>query len=246
MKSLTKSLKLFEYVAGQNGAPVTPGMASAHLGFDPATCTRILKSLTERGYLEKISRNTGYILGPTIYSLALRNSIYRDLNNAAALPIQKLSVSLGIQVNLSIRHSHGRLMMAHHCPKAGWHPWPQTWFENNEFYNATNRLLLTTCDSKTIDEVYSKHDEWGEFWTEGAKSKEALIAEIEKFKVDAYTCFQSGDNWVSGFLIEAQGFPTTAIGYGIDINDDLEAAKKQSFETILEIKKNLMPSQNVF
>jgi DNA-binding IclR family transcriptional regulator len=198
-----------------------------------------LKTFSERGYLEKISRNKGYILGPTVYSISLRHSIYRNLNNAAQLPLRNLSTKLDKQVNLSIRHANGRLVLAYHCPKSGWQPWSQTWFDNNDFCSATSRLLLTACDSKEIDEVYASRNQWANKWPEVAKSQSALLAEIKKFKHDGYTCFKSNGLWIMGFLIEIPSYPVAAIGYGVELDSDLEKIKQESFAIVSAVKKEL-------
>ena len=86
IKVLKKAFSIVEYVAGKSGNPVLPGEIVAALGINQPTCVRILKDLVELNYLEQISRQKGYVLGPLAYWIT-GTKRYREELVAVADPL---------------------------------------------------------------------------------------------------------------------------------------------------------------
>ena len=111
MKSLKKAFDLLEYVVAQGGVPVTPTACAEATGWNAVTCTRILGELTELGYLEKVTRKSGYRPGPMCSALSLRNNVYSRLSKASEGSLHRFALTIGAIVNFSVFHPCGRVMI---------------------------------------------------------------------------------------------------------------------------------------
>ena len=59
IKVLNKTFDLLELVREYSPQPVLPGEAAEVLNMPRSTCVRLLKLLTEKGYLEQLSPRKG-------------------------------------------------------------------------------------------------------------------------------------------------------------------------------------------
>lgn len=64
MKVFGKIFEVLETVIGESPNPITPAEISERLAMNRPTCSRILRELTDSGYLLHISRQKGYTAGP--------------------------------------------------------------------------------------------------------------------------------------------------------------------------------------
>lgn len=68
IQSIKRAVDILSFVAMQpDGMPVTLTNMALATNLDPSTCARIVATLCECAYLEKISRKEGYVLGPMVY-----------------------------------------------------------------------------------------------------------------------------------------------------------------------------------
>ena len=123
MKTLRKALDILEYAVLRGGGSVTPGEAAEATGVNPATATRILRALTERGYLVQISRKRGYAPGPMVTSIGTRRNQFSSLAAASEAPLKELSARLGRQVNISVLDGSSRVMLRFCAPDPGFVCW---------------------------------------------------------------------------------------------------------------------------
>lgn len=158
MKSLGKALALLEYIVLQNGVPVTPGDAARALGFTAVNATRLMKDFVEHGYLVQISRRDGYIPGPMLPALSTRRNPFQRLAAAAAPEIEKLSDSLGCQVNLAVLHQNKRIMLVCRFSDPTATPWPRFRFTDHD-ETATGRLLLAAAEKNSPEAIRFQRQE---------------------------------------------------------------------------------------
>lgn len=226
MKSLHKTFDVLEYILLQNGENVTPSQAAEALGINLATCTRIMTELVQRGYLEKVSRKSGYIAGPMVASLNTRDHLYKKLAAAAEKPVRVLSENLNCQVNLSVLQQDHRVMLTFHSPGFPVCPW-RTFRFSDHWDTATGRLLLAALDDTTAKKVCKA---WG--------IKPYPKEELQQIRKDGFVCFEFDSLCIIGYLICIPGYPAAAFGFGV-LPENGETAFHLAGKTALEIRKKL-------
>ncbi|MBQ6479224.1 MAG: helix-turn-helix domain-containing protein [Erysipelotrichaceae bacterium] len=88
IQSVNRALDIMMCVSDNHGKPLTVSQIAAKTGLNQSTCCHIIETLTERGFLNKVSRSSGYVLGIYAYALARYRSYHRDLIDACS-PILK-------------------------------------------------------------------------------------------------------------------------------------------------------------
>lgn len=70
IKVLGKIFEVLEAVVCESPSPMTPMEIAGKLNMNRPTCSRILKELTDAGYLTHVSRQSGYAAGPRSFTFS--------------------------------------------------------------------------------------------------------------------------------------------------------------------------------
>ena len=238
MKSLHKTLDVFEFILNRDGLPATPGEIASAIEINVATCSRILSELMQRGYIEKVSRNKGYIAGPVLYAMNLRQSVYARIAGVAREPIREMAIELGAMINISVMRDCYRYVLCYFSgDETRKFPLRTRYFQDH-YTTATGRLLLSTAPEKDLDFVCAGLGLPGESWN-GISSREELVKELEKINLAGSIKFRQKDMWIIGSLVHAPDFPPAAIGFGIHQDKKLEKAMTLLNQAVAVIEKKL-------
>ena len=243
MDTLNKSFDLLEFVLLQNGRPVTPTEAARYTGLPLSTATRILSALAGRGYLDKVSRKSGYAPGAMVASLANRDNVYHRLALAAAEPIRILAARTLCAVNMAVLRGMERIMLVYMGPSPYWKPWERLQFSDHAS-TATGRLLLSTLSEEELLGMYKKLNlnNWPE-----VKSPESLLAECSKLKSQGFIRFIGYQQRViMGHLIRVPGYPAAALGFGTPDHSRADEYFQESAEAAKRIEEFLQRTFSVF
>ncbi len=243
MKSLSKTFDILEYIFNKDGAPATPGEVAENIKINATTCSRIIGELVERGYIERVSRRTGYIPGPSIYALNLRKSPYAVLSAAAREPIKKLAEELSTIINISIMKNAYRYILYFHTvdPSKKFALW--TKYFTDHYSTATGRLLLSSASPEEIDFIIEKLGLPGNEWNE-IKSKEALLKELSQIAQKGFVKYSQDELWIVGRIFKAHDYPHAAIGFGVESEEKADCALELLETTVSDILSRLKPENN--
>lgn len=233
MKTLRKALDVLEYAVLRGGESVTPGEAARATGTNPATATRILQTLTERGYLVRVSRKRGYAPGPMVTSIGTRRNQYSRLAEASEEPLRHLSASLGRQVNISVLEGPRRIMLRFCAPDPHFICWDHFFFDDH-WETATGRLLIAALEEPEARAVCDMC---------GIRPYPA--AEIAGMRKTGSVRFLQDDLTVIGHWIRVPGLPAAAIGFGVP-HDRGEEAFRLSGEAAETIRRELLRDSKAF
>ena len=244
MKSLDKVFSILELVSNMGGNSVTPNAVATELGLNGATCVRFMKYLSKQGYLEQISRQKGYVVGPASLTFADRQSRYSQIIDASEDPIRRLANLLNNHINISILYNRMRyLLYFYSC-----HTKKASGAKRLEFtYDvATSRLLLSACSKEERDEVIKHVGMPGKYWDD-INERKTLMKALEKVRSKVCISFPepTTGQMIVGGLIIVDGFPPAAIGFGIAGNDPTEALQLTA-ETVKAIEQNLEQKEIFF
>ena len=235
-KSLHKALDILEYVVLQCGRHVTPSEVAEYANLNAATCTRIMGELVERGYLDKISRKSGYAPGPMVVSLATRDNCYRRLAAAANEPVRALAERLRMAVNLAVMNRDRRIMLCFHSARRNWKVWNSFTFGQDHAATATGWLLLSAMEEEAGMRIIRE------------KQLPITRRDLARVSERGFVDFVSPGDFirVMGHLIRLDGYPPAAIGFGILPEEDPAEALKLSEETARRIIRNLTPETRAY
>ena len=231
MKSLKKAFDLLEYIVAQGGVPVTPTACAEATGWNAVTCTRILGELTELGYLEKVTRKSGYRPGPMCSALSLRSNVYSRLSNASEGPLHRFASTIGAIVNFSVFHPCGRVMIRICGGGDGIHHiWKDFRFPLDDGM-PTSLLLLAAMDRKQRLQYAPSgisHDELD------LLAKKRFYRGIDR------------ELTVQGHLVLCEDYPPAAFGYGVRQEQNADEIARLGAETTREIMMILHTQRNIF
>ena len=69
IQSVNRALDILMCVSDNRGKAITISEIAEKTGLNQSTCCHIVETLSERGFLNKVSRSSGYVLG--IYSYTM-------------------------------------------------------------------------------------------------------------------------------------------------------------------------------
>lgn len=243
MELLDKTFDLLEFVLLQNGRPVTPSEAAENVSIPVPTATRILGDLTRRGYLDKISRKSGYAPGPMVAALANRDNIYHRLALAATEPVRKLAALTQCAVNAAVWREKQRIMLVYSGPSPYWKPWARLQFSDH-CPTATGRLLLAVLSEEEQRELYPHllRGTWPEITSED--DFVSACARLSKEGAVRFVGYQNME--IMGLLIRVPDYPALAIGFGTPDRKRAEAFFQATLNAAEEIKSNLRKNFHLF
>lgn len=105
--ALARGLRIIELFSHQQRVLSTNDFAE-HLGVSTSSIYRIVQTLTDMQYLQKIARNT-YSLGPAVVSRGYAYLASRDIVDVAAPHLNRLRDATSVSCHLAIRNHHDTL-----------------------------------------------------------------------------------------------------------------------------------------
>ncbi len=238
MKSLNKAFDIMEYVLSQDGLPVTPANVANDLGIPVATCVRSLETLVARGYVEKISRRTGYVAGPALFGLSAHNCPYSRLIKASMAPLKELAEKTSSLVNLSVMIAGRRYILNYHSAVARKISISKTVYYLDHYVTATGRVLMSTMPRKDVEAIVDEFGLPNDRWPE-IKSREELFRALVQIKKENIISYKRGPHWVIGGLVYGESCPPAAIGFAIDENLDPTEALSHTATAIKQMEAEL-------
>lgn len=244
MKSLHKALDILEYVLNADGKAVTPTAASEACGINIATTTRVLGEFTKRAYLKKVSRNTGYVPGPILYSLADRRCFYGRVSHAASDILKDLAINLDTQVNISVMEGAYRYILCHFSANEML-TIRSTAHLDDHYTSGTGRVLLSNLDAKSIDEIVERIGLPGKRWPE-VKSRRDLDLHLARIRKAGHATFSRQIDPkhkivlnFCGVMINVENHPVCAIGAAINANRPNQNMLEEMESAAARIKENI-------
>jgi len=183
IKVLSKALGILEFIASRRGVPtLAPELLRSMPDLTQPTCVRLLKTLCKAGYLEQLSRQKGYVLGPLAYYLGNASSYREELVSVARPVLVEFAAKYGQSILLTVRHGDFRtipfgintptgikldLSRARYCDLT---------------LSSTGRLLLSMMSEKEQQSFFVRHGfPQGDCWPENVSIKDVLSI-LQKIK----------------------------------------------------------------
>ena len=226
-KVTRKIFAVMEFIAAKCGRGVLPSEIVEALSLNQTTCIRILKDLVELGYLEQISRQRGYTLGPMANWLA-RSCVYkRELIDTARPLMEDCARKAGQSVLLSVRRQDKRFVLAHFNFNTRMHVDVAGPFWRDFYFTATGRLLLAYSSEEELKGLFKSlgapaPEDWPEvtdlksLLRETAAIRGAGLVSFERGKLESSTDYRrQTDLFISAFPIWHDSVFEAALGMSV-------------------------------
>lgn len=191
IKVVAKTFALLEFVAVHAGRPVLPGEAAVALKLNQATTVRILRDLLELGYLNQISRNKGYVLGPMAQSVFARNHYRENLIRAAAPLVAQCAGATGESVVLAVMQGVRRYVLLHENRNPSMNIDVTALYYDDLYLTATGRILLAYAPPAHLEAVVKRLGAPGKSNWALAAQPAGLKRELALIRQAGYVAFHS-------------------------------------------------------
>lgn len=113
IKVLDKSFGILEAVVNASPRPMRISVLAEKIGINVATCARIVRDLVDADYLDQVSRQEGYTVGPRMLTLG-NNVAYKPwLVKCAARILSRTAETVSASVMLAERRGDLRYILYH-------------------------------------------------------------------------------------------------------------------------------------
>jgi DNA-binding IclR family transcriptional regulator len=182
IKVLEKTFNILELIAGHSPKAVSLANISEVLGLNKATCSRIIKDLTDNGYLTQVSRSEGFTVGPKAFCFK-GQVVYKERFLRIIEPlIEECARKTEQSVLFAEMHNFERYILCHYNYNSTF-PINLNKVSYTDFYEtATGIVLLSYLDKGELVKYIEKNDPVaGGYWGE-ASGVEQFIEELDSVR----------------------------------------------------------------
>ena len=158
IKSIEKAIRILNFVSESGGKPVSLGTISKTLGFPVPTCSHITETLTLCHFLERVSRNEGFIIGPGAYAITTPYMYRMELLRIAVPYMRKLCNHIKENVVIGT-YNNGHLYVPYSIYYRKGHITRKTTVKGKLFSSATGLVILSFLDHRERDETIKNSGE---------------------------------------------------------------------------------------
>lgn len=176
---INRAIDILELLSQDLNKKYTLGEIADNLELNHGTCANIIKTLSNRGFIENHSKKSGYSLGAKIYHLTGNFSYKKELLEVVSDPMKSLGLRLNENCVLATLKDNNRVILFQvtntHELQVNTSP------EKNAYLTATGRIMLAF---KSLEEQEKFILEYGlpkQMWPE-IKNKKDLLIELNKIK----------------------------------------------------------------
>ena len=221
IKAVKKATDILIFLSDSQNSPVTLGQIAAHAGLNKATCSHLVSTLCETLMVQKVSRKTGYILGPQAYYLTRHGPYQQELIKICYPVLRWLFGHVQATVQLTvvcegmkyiINTIEGDIKLLESGVK----------IKQDELYaTATGRTILANMEEEEVEHIIAKvgpppADQWP-----GIESLSQIQEELRKIRQAGYTFIKrANDPRRLGYSCAIKKSGKVVAAIGISINQD--------------------------
>jgi DNA-binding IclR family transcriptional regulator len=183
-----RALNILEYVAKDGNKPKPMGQIAQDLALNTATCANIIKTLVQRGYLEKSDLQKGYILGPQLKELTGKHQPHVKLIAAAKIQMDHISQELNEKCLLAVLKGDKRqVIYKNNCSQMVQATTPD---EKKAYDSSTGRLLVALMSDEALEKyVHTYGLPSSSIWPD-ADSPSKFMAQIQQIRKNRYALIE--------------------------------------------------------
>ena len=181
---LHRAFDIIDFVSQNPDKPKLLGEISAAIDLKPGTCANIVKTLTNRGYLEKMVSQKGYLPGKQLFLLSGNNGYKKELIEAADQIMETLTNHLTENSLLAVMNGDMRNVI--HTKLSKQLVQANTPNEKKAYDSSTGRLLIAMLPDSELDKFIARFGlPTKPFWQD-ANSKKKFHSQIDQIRKNGY------------------------------------------------------------
>lgn len=183
-----RALNILEYVAKDGNKPKLMGQIAQDLSLNTATCANIIKTLVQRGYLEKSDLQKGYIIGPQLKELTGKHPPHGKLIAAAKNQMDLISEQLNEKCLLAVLKGDKRqVIYKNNCTQIVQATTPD---EKKAYDSSTGRLLVAMMSDDALEKFVDSYGlPHSSIWPD-ADSPTKFMAQIQQIRKNRYALIE--------------------------------------------------------
>jgi len=228
IQSVNRALDILICISDNQGKPMTISEIAKKVSLNQSTCCHLVDTLLERGFLERVSRSSGYTLGVYSYIISRYKDYHHDITYNCAPIIQWLQKKTGFTVVFA-NLIHGEKFVITHADASNNSLKEKGGLYKGTLYNsATGRAMLATMSEKELrvlvnDVGLPKQNEWPEI-----QSLDKLLSEIKKLKENRITkVFVEDSSYICKIAVAFNSIKDERFAIGIDIKTNTKPTSDQ-------------------
>ena len=202
---IDKCFSILEQIVSSAPEPCLPSPLAEKLGLNRATCSRLLKQLTDMGYLLKVSRLHGYAPGPKLLTLNNIAGFERELLEAARPVVDRTAETLGCSVLIARLYGRKRYVLYHRNCAADLDIRISQPCYDDLFSTATGLLLTSHLPEEEILACWREQKEAGAEILPEYQAPKKLIGQLKKISEQGFWEFGTGIQWLYAYPISRNG-----------------------------------------
>ena len=237
--TIKKATKILNVISEGKNLPVSLMRISTETGINKATCSHIISTLVEEGYLKKISHSAGYVIGPGIFSLS-RFGRYKDDLVSICHPVMKwLQSKTQATVILAVIEGNHKYTIDYLDPQKIFFSRQLNIMPDDIFRTATGKIILANMPLKDSYEICRK--EFGDNY-ESVQIIQDELAKINKKGI--VKTYQEQDNHnILGYGAAIFKYSNCVGAIGVAVSCFPEEYKDNSIEEE-NLKTNLLKARD--
>lgn len=186
---INRAMDIIEYLAKDPQSVKSLSNIAATLNLNAGTCANIIKTLVDRGYIEKLEDKKGYLLGKKIQQLSSSYGYKKHLIEVSRPVMQQVTDKLEENTLLGILSGDLRIAIVQIQSNQDVQAIAAN--EKRAYSAASGRLLVGMLPDNELIEFITmyglpKPEEWG-----GCSTKKSFLQQVEKIRKDGYATQQS-------------------------------------------------------
>lgn len=212
---IDKCFSILEQIVSSAPEPCLPTPLAEKLNLNRATCSRLLKQLTDMGYLMKVSRLQGYVPGPKLLTLNNIAGFEQDLLNAACPVIDRSAEALECSVLLAKLYGRKRYVLYHRNCAAELNIRISQPCYNDLFSTATGLLLTSHLSEEEILSCWQEQKKVGAEILPEFQARKKLLGNLAAVSGQGYFECGKGLQWIYAYPVFRNGTFYAALGASI-------------------------------
>lgn len=245
IKVLDKAFGILELLVIASPDSVKPGAIAAALNINNATCSRILKDLSDAGYVEKVSRESGYTVGPRAFTFSKQLNYNKELINAAENCIEECAYKLKSSVILVELKNNQRYILSHHDYHSDSKIKIDELSYTDLFKTATGVLLLAYAGKEERENALKQYGLPDTLFFEGVSDDTGFYNLLDEIKNEGFAYYDKDNASIYAVPIFKGKKMIAVLGAtflgGLAQNKDKESILNEVSLTAEKINKKLSP-----
>jgi len=244
IQSVSRALDILTIVSDAKGKPIKLNAIAQKAGLHLTTCTNLVQTLCEKGFLSQISRSSGYVLGAYPYYLTRYRTYQRELINTCNPALRWIQRQTGYPAILAILVDAEKFVISYAEDGKEIFQEMGDLYRGNLYNSATGRAMLSSMRHSDLVQLVNKIGLPSEMdWPE-IDSLEALERNLKIIAANKVVCIEndSEESYDAVYGVSLRTPRLSGCAIGLHVQQDhapTEAERKRYRDALLSGVKEI-------